>query len=119
MVSAFAGIMLGANYPIGAIFILIPWLFTNAGFPVATITVVFIVILYILLGHMMLESMSRAECLTRLQEEKEINAIKEDALIDHEIIPEISEKRSFWFVDITALFLPKVFTILITINTMI
>ena len=125
MVSAFAGIMLGVNYPIGTIFIAIPWLFTNAGFTIATISVIGICTLYIIVGHMMLECMSRAECLTRQTEEE----VKEEDSRKFEIIttptasgtaiPTISENRSFWFVDLTSLFLPKFFTFLITISTLI
>ena len=119
MVSAFSGIMMGVSYPIGAIFVLIPWIFLNAGFAVATITIIFICTLYYLLGQMMLECMSRAECLTRLKEEKGLDGLKPDALIEHSIKPEISVKRSFWFVDLTSLFLPKFFTFAITITTLI
>jgi amino acid permease len=55
---------------------------------------------------MMVESISRAECLAKLREQG-FSAPKKDALIEYDIKPEISGERTFQLFDMTSLFIGK------------
>ena len=77
-------VLLFANYTIGSYFIIFPWAFANSGALLYTVATIAVMVIYVLIGRMMLEQLSRAESLQRLKEEG-YPLPKQDALIDYEI----------------------------------